>query len=238
MATDVAAMSDSLSKTITNVCKEFERSWTDVFELAECAKSETELVNAMKRLVAYNPSNKTIEALPNVKLATDMLRQIIVANSLKAEPGNAEAFITLGHCYLSLNDFPNAYTAYKAAMAYKENINDQWFYYGVGCVHAHFDFLSEAQRYLSRVTNLQASFPYESDVRLRLALLDRGKGSHERALHGLRSLLANPPPKLTKEDIQFQIAFTNQLAGHVEEAAEIYAKLYEQFPNTTRLTQQ
>jgi tetratricopeptide (TPR) repeat protein len=241
MASESTALScatevhDSLSQANT----ELEKMWESVVSLSDLAQTPEISQIACRRLVSYNPTNPVmIHTLPHLSKAIDALGQIVAARGtqLQSDPTNPEHYVVLGHCYLLLNDFPNAFTAYSHVLRLGPPVNSPFFHYAAGAVFQHFKYYRDSQEQLL-VALRQGAHPM--DLRLRLAFVNRGLGECESALSSLDLVLQSTlPPMLTHDDIHFQVAYTHQLAGHVEKADHIYNDLYKRHPNTIEVLQQ
>jgi tetratricopeptide (TPR) repeat protein len=132
----------------------------------------------------------------------------------------------LGHCYLLLNDFPNAFAAYASVTRIGARVEDPYFWYGTGCVYQHFNYNADADLYMSRALQLWTQMPRKADLVLRLGINQRALGEYDNSIAAFESLLPVPPNGLTADDIRFQIAFSHQLAGHKDRASQCYHELY------------
>jgi tetratricopeptide (TPR) repeat protein len=229
--------------TLSQANQQFEKIWEQVLSFSDPTLAVEDSRAACRRLISYNPMNQAVgQTSPNIKKATDVISQIIISRGLQiqGDPYNPEHYVVLGHCYLILNDFPNAFTAYSHVLRLGVPPADSaYFQYALACVLHHFNYERDAQVHIQE--SLRQSPPYltQGDLRLRLALIQRSIGDYDVASASLDAVLqAALPPKLTQDDILFQIAFTQQLANRFDKAQFAYTELLKRHPHTIEVVQQ
>jgi tetratricopeptide (TPR) repeat protein len=175
-----------------------------------------------------------------MQAAVDSLQRLAVSRfeRLAGDPNSASSFTALGHCYLILNDFPNAYACYGRVLQIEPNLSCPYFWYGVGSVFQHFHYNSQASMCFRHALEMSDGFSMKSDLILRLALVQRSLSDHNASISLLESIASAPPLELKEEDIKFQIAFSLQLAGQQSRCSLIYRDLYSRHANVIALVQQ
>lgn len=240
MSTDIGSVTSTINQALSRANTEFENTWEATIALTELMNASSEAKFAARRLISYNPQSKKLATMPDIQSAVSVISQIIQENakSVQSNPESIESWIILGHCYLMLNDFPNAYTSYTHVMRISDSVNDAYFWYGIGCVYQHFKYNMDAAKFLKHVLSCDPQFPEKDDLNFRVALLNRSRGKYDEALALFNSLIYNPPRDLIEDDIKFHIAFTHQLAGHDDQAIHFYSDLYSRHPANLELIQQ
>jgi tetratricopeptide (TPR) repeat protein len=72
-----------------------------------------------------------------------------------------------------------------------------------------------------------------------MAFIQRNLGDFDTAIGTLESLLQSSiPPRLSPDDIQFQLAYTHQRASHDDKASQIYSELYKRHSTSIEVIQQ
>ncbi|OHT04881.1 TPR Domain containing protein [Tritrichomonas foetus] len=233
------SLSFKLTESLTGACKELEKTWGQLADLGDLFNNQ-EITNfAQTRLISYNPSTHLSSASEDVNKAMELITKKIcnVIAKIEKENENIKMWIILGHCYALLSDFPNAYSSYSRVLRIDPNCKDVYFLYGIASVRLHFNFLNDARIFFNKIVS-NSSLPESSDIRLRYALLCRNLGDYNKALAELESLITNPPPGLSGDDITFQIAFTHQLANRNDRARGMYNSLYQQHPDSVDIIHQ
>lgn len=216
----------------------FEHSFSLCAEIAKEMGCTSESLLAAKRVFSYNPnSRKMLDLFPEFAPIIEQISNLVDLHgqNLQTNASNPEVWTSLGYCYLTLGDFPNAFAAFAHALRISPNSEDLVFWYAVGVVYAHYGYKDHARSCLEKVLHFDPQFEFARDVTFRLAVLCRQLGDSEHALRHFENVLANPPNGLTREDIQLQIGYTYQLADSTEKALSIYRDLYQNFPDSLQV---
>ena len=233
-----ASLADAVARTLAAVNQELEKVWQDTFEVSQSLGAEPSLAQAIRRVAAYNPCSQALEQVPIVKQTVDALVQIILQRAGELQVNaTSEAFASLGHCYLMLADFPNAYSAYTTALKLNSDIGDPYFWYGIGCAYQNFKYTRDAIRFFEKALPGISDEAVKTDIHLRLAIAERFEERFDRALSHFDMVLANLPPNLQEDDIKFQIAFTEQQAGR-NDAESMYVSLQSRHPGNLTVLKQ
>lgn len=242
-------ISRSVTKAIENANTEIEQSWESIYEVTNLFNQKEYSDYAFRRLISYNPTNQKINSAsetqtPNAKAAIDEITRVLneISNRIEKDPENLSSWIKVGHCYLLLGDFPNAYSAYSNVLRLNtnENIDDAYFWYCIGSIYQHFKYNKAALKYLSKAAEIAPNLQQISDLKFRIALVHRSLQHYDESLKKLKSLIStrNIPSNLAEDDIEFQIAYTYQLMGENEKAKQCYSNLYSKYRNNPQLIQQ
>ncbi|OHT06931.1 TPR Domain containing protein [Tritrichomonas foetus] len=235
-------ISNSVKNSINAANAELEQSWKIIFDVANVFNAKESSEFAFRRLISYNPENERIASFPSTKQAVNEITRLLneLWKQLETNSENLAIWIQIGHCYLMLGDFINAYSSYSNVLRINKNaqIDDAYFWYGVGSVFQHFRYYKIALHYLKNALQIAPQLQQRSDVKLRMALLNRSLGNFDEAVSLLESVLSSPPPNLKENDIKFQLAFTYQMAGRSDLADQVYQDLYYQHPRCSDLVQQ
>ena len=170
--------------------------------------------NTAKRAFSYNLDNQELlEAFPQFQEPIETINHILESKKVLIEKDDSSsiinnAWIILGHCYLVLGDFPNAFNCY--TRVHYENLDDNsmfWYAYGIVC--HHFENNSQAYFCFNKILdNVNINeFPFLSDLYFRFALLLRNQNDYTTSLKYLNRIIDNPPLGLHSHDIQLQISF-------------------------------
>ena len=238
-------LAESISRTLRTATSELEKMWSNMVEISGLAEPDDKGSSsisslALRRLISYNPNARTIDSASKLRPAVDAVNQIIVrkASELNSEKTSHQALIALAHCYLVLSDFPNAYAAYTNALKAVANIQDPFFWYGIGCVYHNFKYYKSAQEFFKKALSGVWEPALAADIKMRLAMVERELQNFPAAFQCFDEVKNQPPADLIQDDVLFHIAFTNQMADRNAEAADIYAKLYDRHRDSIELKQQ
>lgn len=236
--TESRKSSRQLTQSIDDAFKEVERAWNNIPTFSKLI-SKREEEEMMFHLISLNPNN---EHVVNSKYsrATEELSRIIVSitNYLNQQPNSFDAWKKLGHCYLLLHDYPNAYTAYTYALGLAKQCQDYYFWVGIGTVYQHFKFNKALILFDNARNLLKCNDPLFIDVTYRLAILLRANNERTKAIELFKSVVKSPPKDLTKDDVLFQLAFTYQMDKNYVSAQDLYERLFNCHPNSLELIQQ
>lgn len=223
---------------IETVYPEVEKAWSNILAFSKLI-SKKDVEETMHHLISLNPSNINVKKSKYGNSVEELSRIIInITNTLKHDSSNFDAWKMLGHCYLLLRDFPNAYSSYTFALGLAKECKDSCFWIGIGTVYQHFQ-MKKAFLFFDNVNNLfKGNDPSYIDVAFRLAMFWRTKKDYAKAINLLKSLCKQPPKNLTEDDILFQLAYTYQKEKKMNLAEDIYEKLYSSHPNSLKLAQQ
>ncbi|KAH0787708.1 TPR Domain containing protein [Histomonas meleagridis] len=237
----VAQLSDALRQRISIACLEFERSWTTMMKTTKNLPFEEDSVFSAHKIISYNPTSEPVSnEFPKIKKSSETISKIIQKHSKLVEEdlNNVQSWILLGHCYLVLNDFPNAYSSYSHVHRITDKIQNPYFWYCSGIVYQHFRYNEEAIRFFAKVIQIAPKFPEINDLLFHLSISYRQLSRYEEGIGFLQNVLAHPPANLVEDDINFQIAFTYQCSGLTYSAYQLYAKLYAKYPRSDCVIQQ
>ncbi|EAX97945.1 TPR Domain containing protein [Trichomonas vaginalis G3] len=217
------------------------KGFTAAAQVAHEMHSYRESSIAAKRVFTLNPtSEKMLQLFPNfaplVQAIYSIIEQIMI--QISKTDADPNLWMTLGHGYLVIGDFPNAFSAYARAIRLNPNNNDIFFLYAYGIVYNHYNYKDHAQSCFTQVLAEKEKFIYYPDLVFRFAILLRSKGEYDKALEFFDISLHNPPNGLSDADIQFQRAYTLSLKRDNNSAFQIYQTLYQHYPNSIEAVEQ
>lgn len=206
-----------------------------------CGAQEESLL-LTKRTLSYNPECKRVLNLyPVLRPIIKQIEEIVDLHGqqIKVDPEKRRSWQILGHGYLSLGDFMNAFAAYGHAIRLEEKPSNPNFLYAIGIVYQHYHFYENALNYFSILESIEPKFKYRSDVVFRQGLLFRNLNRYVLSIQKLESLTTmEPPSNLKLDDIRFQLAYSYQIQGSQDQARAIYVKLLRVHPMNLELNQQ
>ena len=231
----------SIEDRILEADKIFEKAWEKHISISRELAPNDETQFALRRLISYNPSNTTIseydtELHNHAKVIESLANNL--SNQISKISDNESLWIRLGHCYFLLHDFTNAQASYLQAKSINPSIDDPYFWFCLGIIYQHFTYYNQALECYNNTTKCSSTIDCPSEFNFKLGVLYRALERYEEALASFESIKIDPPGNLKIEDIMFQIAYTNQLAGNAEAAYSIYNELYMNHPNNLFIIQQ
>lgn len=232
---------DSTNSFLEQINLNLEESFTIAAAISKDMDCPEESQLAAKRVFSYNPnSTKILDLFPQYAPIIEQISALVesIEKSLKNDLNKSELWVTLGYCYLTLGDFPNAIAAYAHALRIYQNSRDPNFWYAMGIVYEHYKYNDNAIDCFRKVFDLNPNFKFANDIFFRLGLIHRLLEDYDNSLAYFEKVKNSPPSNLKTEDIQFQIAYTYQLQKQYEKAMKIYCDLHNNFPDSLKLTQQ
>lgn len=229
-----------MNTKLDQCCHAFEEVFSKAAEIASLMGNTEILKLTSNRALSYNPTNSKIK-LMNPYLSDVATTVSLIMNSqfqiVKDNSNLYQNWIILGHCYLILGDFPNAYASYAYSIELNPNNDDPLLAYAYGAIFEHFGYTQKA---LNIWGNIPPNYNlyFEMDLRFRQAISFRNTNQLDEALKLFNRVLEKPPKTLTQNDVLFQIAYTQQLRGDFDTANRIYTRLLQQYPNSLPLYQQ
>ncbi|EAY12598.1 TPR Domain containing protein [Trichomonas vaginalis G3] len=218
--------------------REFEQSFTIAVRTCKDMDCNDMSEYAAKKVFSYNPNSSIIQQyFPKYTSAIGEISKIVDNNGqlLKENIGLIKSWIILGHCYLTLGDFPNAFASYAHALRANAHLTDYHFSYGLSLVYFHFNYPENSIQLLKPLIAHTPQLPYFGDMAFRAGVICRTRQQYSSSIYYFEQILDTPPNNLKQEDIQFQIAYTYQVNQQPERAGEIYAQLVEKKPKSIRL---
>jgi tetratricopeptide (TPR) repeat protein len=226
---------------LDRINSEFEQSFTLAARVSLEMHSLDESHRAAKRVFSYNPHSKAIlDLFPQYSIVIEDISRLVQRHSqcVQEQPENADSWRILGYCYLSLGDFPNAFTAFTHSFRLCADCSDSVFWYAFGVVYAHYRYSDCAVSCVEKMLSFDSRFVYAEDVLLRTAIIERSVRNFDAALDFFERALKRPPNGLRREDIQFQIGYTWELRGSSDRAMDIYRELHARYPTAEAVTTQ
>ncbi|EAY00209.1 TPR Domain containing protein [Trichomonas vaginalis G3] len=230
-----------MEETIAKADSELEKSWELLIGITKSIAVMGDTKLALRKLCGYNPSNASIAFYePKLKNPISILMTTTeeIMKQIQESPSAPELWAKLGHCYLQMNDYPNAAACYAKTKKIAPNFDNPYFWYAYGVVNQHFNYYNDAGECFSLSTKCSQKINFGADFNFKLAMLYRGTRDYTDALRVFDILRRDIPAKMTMDDINFQVAFTQQLAKRYDEAYSLYYDLYTRYPTIIEVVQQ
>ncbi|KAH0789615.1 TPR Domain containing protein [Histomonas meleagridis] len=233
-------MSDTIN-FLERVNSEFERSFAIASEIANEMGCYDESLKGAKRVFNYNPNSEFIlDLFPQFAPIIEGITKLVgeYGNKLKEDSKNPDIWTTLGCCYLTLGDFPNAFALYSHAKRVLPDQTDPNFWYAMGIVYGHYKYIDHSRDAFVKVIQTSPGFVYINDINFRLGILYRSKGQYDHSIVYFQKAIQYSPNGLTAQDVLMQIAYTHQLNRNPTQAQEIYQSINAEYPNSQPFLQQ
>jgi tetratricopeptide (TPR) repeat protein len=218
-----------------------EEVWLRLGSLAEAVGNLPDALNSYEQALRHNPTS--IRALNAISLvlrtkeefnkASEYLHQI-----LKLDPHNGEAWGSLGHCYLMMDDLQNAYSAYQSALVNLQNPKEPRLWYGIGILYDRYGSLDHAEEAFSQVMQMEPGFDKAHEIYFRLGIIYKQQQKYSQSLECFKYIVNSPPAPLTEEDIWFQIGHVHEQQKDYDNAKAAYQRVLERDPNHAKVLQQ
>ena len=231
----------SFEDLISKADKEFEKAWEKQISISSNLAPPEETNIALRKLISYNPSNEIIKQYdPNLQKISENVEKIAIdlTDKISKDSTNETLWLKLGYCYMLLEDYANALSSFTQVKQIQPHLNDPYFWYAFGTIYQHFQYYKEAFECFNIATKCTVELNCPAEFNYRLACLYRSLKKYDVALVTFDAIKNDPPANLMKDDILFQIAFTNQLAGNNDVALKMYQDLYERHPDSLDVIQQ
>jgi general transcriptional corepressor CYC8 len=101
---------------------------------------------------------------------------------IKLEPNNGEAYGSLGHCYLMVEDLRNAYEMYQNAISNLQNPKEPKLWYGIGILYDRWGSLEHAEEAFSQVMVMQPDFEKANEIYFRLGIIYKQQQKYGQSL--------------------------------------------------------
>ncbi|KAH8907104.1 TPR-like protein [Coniochaeta sp. PMI_546] len=218
-----------------------EEVWLRLGSLAEVMGNLPEAMQSYEHALRHNP--QSIRAMNAISLvlrtredfpkAAEYLHQI-----LKIDPNNGEAWGSLGHCYLMMDDLQQAYSAYQSALINLQNPKEPRLWYGIGILYDRYGSLEHAEEAFSQVMQMQPDFDKAHEIYFRLGIIYKQQQKFGQSLECFKYIVNSPPAPLTEEDIWFQIGHVHEQQKDYDSAKAAYNRVLERDPNHAKVLQQ
>ena len=150
--------------------------------------------------------------------AEKLLKQVLAAN-----PNRKNDLLVLGELYLRAGDYPNAIDALGKAEHIEPTAQSELL---MAVAYQHMKQLDLASRYLELA---KSRAPNNPDVARSLAAFYRETGDYPKAIDALTAI-RNPKP-----DVVAELAYTDGLAGRLEDSARLYVEAANALPRDLSL---
>ncbi|KAK3315113.1 hypothetical protein B0H66DRAFT_334277 [Apodospora peruviana] len=235
------APASSFTQTRQNLMQMTELVWIQIGSFAELVGNLDDAMAAYERALSLNPTS--IQAMNAISLvlrtreefakAADYLQAI-----LKIEPNNGEAWGSLGHCYLMMDDLQQAYAAYQSALINLRNPKEPRLWYGIGILYDRYGSLDHAEEAFSQVMQMQPDFDKAHEIYFRLGIIYKQQQKYGQSLECFKYIVNSPPTPLTEEDIWFQIGHVHEQQKDYDSAKAAYLRVLDRDPAHAKVLQQ
>ncbi|KAK4115709.1 TPR-like protein [Canariomyces notabilis] len=218
-----------------------EEVWINLGAVSELFGSPDDAMIAYQHALRANPNS--IPALNAMSLVLrnreDFPKAAEYLNAiLKLDDRNGEAWGSLGHCYLMMDDLQQAYNAYQSALSTLPDPKEPRLWYGIGILYDRYGSLELAEDAFAQVMQMQPDFDKAHEIYFRLGIIYKQQQKYSRSLECFKYIVNSPPTPLTEEDIWFQIGHVHEQQKDFESAKAAYHRVLERDPNHAKVLQQ
>ena len=141
----------------------------------------------------------------------------------------SEVWASLGHCYLMIEDLPNAYLTYQKALYILPNVKCSKLWKGIGVLYDRYGSLDYAEEAFAKVLEIENSQDTllkedQNEIYFRLGIIYKHQNKYQQSLECFRFIINNPPPPLKECDIWFQLGQVCELMQDYENAKLAYTE--------------
>ncbi|KAK0706524.1 hypothetical protein B0T26DRAFT_656107 [Lasiosphaeria miniovina] len=215
--------------------------WVQLGAVAELMGNLDEALSYYENALRGNPNSipamnamslvlRTREEFPK---AAEYLQAI-----LKLDDRNGDAWGSLGHCYLMMDDLQQAYAAYQSALLNLRNPKEPRLWYGIGILYDRYGSLEHAEEAFSQVMQMQPDFDKAHEIYFRLGIIYKQQQKYSLSLECFKYIVNSPPTPLTEEDIWFQIGHVHEQQKDYDSAKAAYLRVLDRDPNHAKVLQQ
>ncbi|KAG0077543.1 glucose repression mediator protein [Linnemannia elongata] len=218
-----------------------EQVWLQIGSLAESMGEFDRAMNSYESALRHN--YQSINALnliaelyrsrENFPKAAENFKRILAIDN-----ASGEVWGSLGHCYLMMDELPQAYTAYQSALHHLPNPKDAKLWYGIGILYDRYGSSEHAEEAFSAVMRMDPKYEKANEIYFRLGIIYKGQQKYAQSLECFRYILHAPPRPLTEADIWFQIGHVHEQQKEYTAAKDAYERVLAENPNHAKVLQQ
>lgn len=141
----------------------------------------------------------------------------------------SEVWASLGHCYLMIEDLPNAYLTYQKALYILPNVKCSKLWKGIGILYDRYGSLDYAEEAFAKVLEIEnfndtTLKEDQNEIYFRLGIIYKHQLKFHQSLECFRFIIYNPPAPLKECDIWFQLGQVCELMKDYENAKLAYTE--------------
>ncbi|KAJ0124972.1 hypothetical protein J7T55_006315 [Diaporthe amygdali] len=237
-----------------------EAVWMQIGSLSEILGNVEDALFAYEQAIRASPgSTQAMNSISAIlRTREDFPKAIEYLNQiLKLDAANGEAWGSLGHCYLMMDDLQQAYAAYQNALINLRNpkvgkhqsagfvdrrltpdSQEPKLWYGIGILYDRYGSLDHAEEAFSQVMQMEPGFEKANEIYFRLGIIYKQQQKYGQSLECFKYIVNSPPPPLTEEDIWFQIGHVHEQQKDFDSAKNAYQRVLDRDPNHAKVLQQ
>ncbi|BFZ64416.1 glucose repression mediator protein [Saitoella coloradoensis] len=218
-----------------------EQVWLQIGNVAELMNDLDRALTSYESALRQNPYS--IPAMNHIATILREKQQYPRAveyfqSILNLDQSNGDAWGSLGHCYLMMDDLQKAYSAYQQALYHLQNPKEPKLWYGIGILYDRYGSFEHAEEAFSQVMRMDPNFDKANEIYFRLGIIYKQQQRYPQSLECFRYILKNPPRPLTEIDIWFQIGHVYEQQKEYTSAKEAYERVLAENPNHSKVLQQ
>ncbi|KAG0303510.1 glucose repression mediator protein, partial [Linnemannia gamsii] len=218
-----------------------EQVWLQLGSLAESMGEHDRALNAYESALRHNYHSVAALTLiaelhrtrENFPKAADYFQRVLAIDG-----ASGEAWGSLGHCYLMMDELQKAYNAYQNALHHLPNPKDSKLWYGIGILYDRYGSVEHAEEAFSAVMRMDPKSDKANEIYFRLGIIYKGQQKYSQSLECFRYILHAPPRPLTEADIWFQIGHVHEQQKEYTSAKDAYEHVLAENPNHAKVLQQ
>ncbi|ORY90346.1 hypothetical protein BCR43DRAFT_499156 [Syncephalastrum racemosum] len=218
-----------------------EQAWISLGNLAEIMNDLTRAMNFFKFALKHNPNS--VPALSRIAALYRSQEQFDKAikyyrRILSLKENHGEIWGALGHCYLMMEQWEDAYAAYQQALCHLPDPKDPKLWYGIGILYDRHGSIEHAEEAFSAVIKMDPNFDKANEIYFRLGIIYKQQQRYPLSLQCFRYILQNPPKPLTEVDIWYQTGHVYEQQQEYEWAKDAYERVLNEKPDDAKVLQQ
>lgn len=231
---DVSSAMASTRRVVAEMSAQNEQMWISLAQLAESMHDLDRAYRYYENVLAHNSDSiVALTCLGSLARSKNNHQDAIqyFVRLTRIDPRNGEVWGALGHCFLQLDNLPEAYHAYQQALFYLKEPKNPSLWYGIGVLYDRYGSWHHAEEAFTSVVQMSPNFEKVSEIYYRLGMLYNMQGRVKEALDCFERTLALPPDTFPRVDALYQIALIRLLQREFSYAHQLLEQIVEQEPN-------